>query len=73
MAFSIPLPDEADGPIRRFASSLAAVGLVSGCYSLLPIAGSRDGEADEMLGGQRGLAKNSGVSGTEGSVIPSGI
>ena len=31
------------------------------------------GLADETLAGQRGLAKNSGVSGTEGSDIPFGI
>ena len=65
MAFTIPPPDEAVGPIERFASSPTVVGLVSGCSSSLPTAGSRAGAADEMLGGQQGLAKNSGVSRTE--------
>ena len=73
MAFLIPPPEEAGGSIGRFASSPTAVGLVSGCSSSMPTAGSRAGAADEMLGGQRGLAKNSGVSGNEGSDIPYGI
>ena len=58
MAFSIPPPDEAGGPMGRFASSPTVVGEVSGCSSSLPTAGSRAGEAEEMLGGQQGLAKN---------------
>ena len=71
MASSILLLDEAGVPIGRFASSPTAVGLVSS--SSLPTVGSRAGSADEMLGGQRGLVKNSRVSGSEGSSIPSGI
>ena len=73
MAFSIPSPGEAGGPIGRFASSPVAVGLVSRCSSSMPIAGFKAGAADEMLGGQPGLAKNYGVSGIEGSGIPFGI
>ena len=64
MASSTPPSDEAGGPIGRIASSSAAVGLFSGHSSLLTVAGSRAGAADEMLGGQWGLAKNSGVNGT---------
>ena len=63
--------DEAGGPIGRIASSPTAVGLFSGHSSLLTVARSKTGATDEMLGGQRGLAKNSGVNGTEGSDIPS--
>ena len=63
----------AQGPIGRTASYPAAVGLLSRCSSLLPATVSRAGAVDETLGGQRGLAKNYRVSGTEGSDIPSGI
>ena len=73
MEFSIPPPGEAGGPIRRFASSPAAVGLVSESFFFMPTTTSRAGAADEMLEGQRGLVKNSGVSGIEGFGIPFGI
>ena len=73
MASSTPSFDEDGGPIERIASSQTVVGLFSGHSSLLTAAGSMVGADDEMLGGQRGLAKNSGVNGTEGSNIPSGI
>ena len=73
MASSTLSPDEAGGPIERVASSLAAVGLFSEHSSLLTAAGSGAGATDEMLGGQRGLAKNSGVNRTKGSGIQFGI
>ena len=70
MASSTPSFDEAGGPIGRVAFSPAAVGLIFGHSSLLTTVGSGAGAADEMLGRKRGLAKNSGVNGTEGSDIP---
>ena len=73
MASSTPSTDEVGGPIGRIASSPATIGLFSGHPSLLTTAGSRTGVADEMLWGQRGLAKNSGVNRTEGFGIPSRI
>ena len=70
MASSTPPSDKAGGPIERVASSPTAVELFFGHCSLLTAVGSGARAADEILGGQRGLVKNSGVNGTEGSDIP---